>query len=146
MPGDHFMNDFSIVIQIQWKIGFSMTPLLGIILVQNVSHATMLSYHEQNYIAITSSQFWWEQNYIFRQIWITMEKSFVKWAPDQSGNSSRHHIDALVQERRNSIAKALELRLSCTNPLICCYTLMGALWHLFGQFICFDNIFYNNVL
>ena len=28
-------------------------------------------------------------------------------------------IDGLVQERRNSIANALELRLSCTNPLRC---------------------------
>ena len=28
------------------------------------------------------------------------------------------HIDWLVQERRNSIANALELRLSCTNPSI----------------------------
>ena len=26
------------------------------------------------------------------------------------------YIDGLVQERRNSIANALELRLSCTNP------------------------------
>ena len=26
------------------------------------------------------------------------------------------HIDVLVQERHNSIADALELRLSCTNP------------------------------
>ena len=30
-------------------------------------------------------------------------------------------IDGLVQERRNSIANALELRLSCTNPWILCY-------------------------
>ena len=29
------------------------------------------------------------------------------------------HFDGLVQERRNSIAYALELRLSCTNPSIC---------------------------
>ena len=29
-----------------------------------------------------------------------------------------HYIDGLVQERRNSIAIALELRLSCTNPSI----------------------------
>ena len=29
------------------------------------------------------------------------------------------HIDGLVQERRNFIANALELRLSCINPLIC---------------------------
>ena len=28
------------------------------------------------------------------------------------------HIDALVQERRNSIANALELRLSCAKPSI----------------------------
>ena len=28
------------------------------------------------------------------------------------------HIDGLVQERRNSIALAMELRLSCTDPLI----------------------------
>ena len=28
------------------------------------------------------------------------------------------HIDGLVQERRNSSALAIELRLSCTNPLI----------------------------
>ena len=28
------------------------------------------------------------------------------------------YIDGLVQEKRNSIANALELRLSCTNPSI----------------------------
>ena len=30
-----------------------------------------------------------------------------------------YHIDGLVQESRNSIALAMELRLSCTNPSIC---------------------------
>ena len=29
------------------------------------------------------------------------------------------HFDGLVQERRNSSALAMELRLSCTNPSIC---------------------------
>ena len=29
------------------------------------------------------------------------------------------HINGLVQERRNSIANALELGLSCINPSIC---------------------------
>ena len=33
--------------------------------------------------------------------------------------SCRLYFDGLVQERRNSIAIALELQLSCTNPLIC---------------------------
>ena len=31
------------------------------------------------------------------------------------------HIDGLVQERRNSIANALELHLSCTNPSTCAF-------------------------
>ena len=31
----------------------------------------------------------------------------------------QYHIDGLMQEKRNSIANALELRLSCTNPSIC---------------------------
>ena len=29
---------------------------------------------------------------------------------------ARHYLNGLVQKRRNSIANALELRLSCTNP------------------------------
>ena len=33
-------------------------------------------------------------------------------------HSAWRHIDGLVQERHNSIANALELRLSCTNPSI----------------------------
>ena len=32
------------------------------------------------------------------------------------GEISNPQIDGLVQERRNSIANALELRLSCTKP------------------------------
>ena len=32
----------------------------------------------------------------------------------------RSHIESLVQERRNSSPPAMELRLSCTNPSICC--------------------------
>ena len=32
----------------------------------------------------------------------------------------QQYIDELVQERRNSIANALQLRLSCTKPSICC--------------------------
>ena len=52
----HFMNDFSIVIQIRWAIGLCVTPLQAIISLQKFAHATtaQLSYHEQNFIAITS--------------------------------------------------------------------------------------------
>ena len=39
---------------------------------------------------------------------------------EKSCFSAIFHIDGLVQERRNSIANALELRLSCTNPSISC--------------------------
>ena len=31
------------------------------------------------------------------------------------------HVDGLMQERCNSIAKALELYLSCTNPSLSCW-------------------------
>ena len=31
---------------------------------------------------------------------------------------NHHRFDVLVQERHNSIVNTLELRLSCTNPLI----------------------------
>ena len=34
------------------------------------------------------------------------------------GSANQYNIDRLLQERRNSIANALELHLSCTNPLI----------------------------
>ena len=36
-----------------------------------------------------------------------------------SAQECQPHFDGLVRERRNSIANALELRLSCTNPSIC---------------------------
>ena len=37
-------------------------------------------------------------------------------------NITNSQIDGLVQERRNSIANALELRLSYTNPSQCEFT------------------------
>ena len=43
-----------------------------------------------------------------------------------------HHFDGLVQERRNSIANALELRLSCTNPSICVVSL-GTVKYIPGE-------------
>ena len=39
-----------------------------------------------------------------------------------------HSIDRLMQETHNSIANALELHLSCTNPSICVIVL---LWTMF---------------
>ena len=35
-----------------------------------------------------------------------------------SGPEQKHYLDGLAQERCNSVANALELRLSCTNPSI----------------------------
>ena len=37
------------------------------------------------------------------------------------------HVDGLAQERRNSIANALEFRLSCTNPSIWAFS-PGTRW------------------
>ena len=48
------------------------------------------------------------------------------------------HMDGLVQEKRNSIANALELRLSCTNTSIYMRLAvgkqhLGQIWHVGGQ-------------
>ena len=40
------------------------------------------------------------------------------------------YIDGLVQERHNSSALAMELRLSCTNPLIWLITLGHNSWDI----------------
>ena len=42
-----------------------------------------------------------------------------RWMPEDAGDN----IDGLMQERRNSIVNALELRLYCINPSICHHTL-----------------------
>ena len=47
---------------------------------------------------------------------------------------SKSDISGLVQERRSSIANAMELRLSCTNPSICTITLHHAIRRF--NFIC----------
>ena len=51
---DPFHERFSIVIQIRWKIVIGVTPLFGIITLQNFTHATtaQLSYHVQNLLTI----------------------------------------------------------------------------------------------
>ena len=38
------------------------------------------------------------------------------------------HVDGLVQERRNSIANALELRLSCTNNVVIMLQIVAVKW------------------
>ena len=45
-------------------------------------------------------------------------------AKNQSAKMALPNIDGLVQERHNSIANALELRLSCTKPSICNWNLV----------------------
>ena len=48
-----------------------------------------------------------------------------------------YQIDGLVQERRNSIANALELRLSCTNPSRWCHSKWSKRsWYIFQHFRC----------
>ena len=41
-----------------------------------------------------------------------------QWQVSDWQLNNQEHINGLVQERRNSIANAMELRLSCTNPSI----------------------------
>ena len=71
-----------------------------------------------------------------RDVDVAVKTAEEEWLKQQEGETNRRleeevgheggrgkgwgrvgwHIDGLVQERRNSIANALELRLSCTNP------------------------------
>ena len=64
---DNFMNNFSIVIQIQLVL---LTPLQGIISLPKSAHATtaQLLCHVQNFIAIASLQFGWEKNEIVSEM------------------------------------------------------------------------------
>ena len=82
-PGAHFTNDFSIIIQIRWKFPNA--------LIQVVEQWSLWNFAWHNscgvvacakfcsgmipYSGVTLKQ-------IFHWIWIMMEKSFVKWAPD----------------------------------------------------------------
>ena len=47
------------------------------------------------------------------------------------------YFDVLVHERRHSIAYALELRLSCTDPSICLWVVCETNWWRIGLFIHF---------
>ena len=69
------MHNFSIVIRIWWKIGFSVTPLWGTISQHNFAHATaaQLLCYVQNFIVITLIQLGWEQNEISIQFKLRWE-------------------------------------------------------------------------
>ena len=62
--------------------------------------------------------------------------SWSPWVDEKCGTvwiwwlsaADMHHGDGLVQERRNSIANALELRLSCTNPSMVACNNSLSLW------------------
>ena len=57
--GAHFTNNVSIAIQILWKIRFSVTQFVGMVLLHNFKHNTtvQLSYHMQNFAAINLAEF-----------------------------------------------------------------------------------------
>ena len=63
------------------------------------------------------------------------------------------HFDELVYEKCNSIANALELHLSCTNPQLLCSTVLSIQWHPRADItyfrrvyivtnVCFDDAMY----
>ena len=54
---------------------------------------------------------------LMRYLWVKSLNSFEDRASvDEIYEWNKLQIDGLVQERRNSIANALELRIFCTNP------------------------------
>ena len=81
--------------------------------------------------------------------WWTWRNS-LRWKTTRCSYSIRQNIplniDGFVQERRNSSALAMELRLSCTNPSICTLVLLLYLCiyvfiDLFIYFILFIYLF-----
>ena len=76
--GPHFTNDFSIVIQMWWKIGLGITPPYDFISVQNCVLVTtaQLSCHALNFITITSLKLRHDD----KEISIEFEFEF-EWAP-----------------------------------------------------------------
>ena len=62
-----------------------------------------------------AASFWNKMSHL-----IFSQCDFSYWRAASSHWNWQGHIDGLMQERRNSIAKALELRLSCTNLSLWC--------------------------
>ena len=58
-------------------------------------------------------------------------KMICEYSQNRAQDSTAY-IDGLVHERHNSIANALELRLSCTNPSISCLPLLP-ICHTLGE-------------
>ena len=93
--------------------------------VMNIGHYKLLKWTENievEYESISSTQWYQCQICMLIQCDTIMgsqislkylQQTVHRW-PVRAG----HDIDALVLERRNSIANAVELRLSCTNPTV----------------------------
>ena len=65
---------------------------------------------------------------------------------DSSWNNTRYDIDGLVQERRNSSALAMELRLSCTDPSIWSAFALSC-WLIFKKILwLYQNLFWPNLV
>ena len=103
------------IFQVQRKmLFFAVIELLATVLQLQTFSICHDSTVVQNFAAITWSEFGWDK--------FTAE--FQLQQKIQYGNgplfliSLLGDIDRLMEERRNSIANALELRLSCIKPLI----------------------------
>ena len=71
-------------------------------------------------IIVIIGSFWYEG-----RGWPSWKQDIYNYHDDVGCSS---HINGLVQERRNAIANALDLRLSCTNPLIAELSQCRASW------------------
>ena len=80
--------------------------------------------------------------YLYLSRWVLGELWHVNyWVGATSPIVSQWlHIDGLVQKRRNSIANALELCLTCTNPSIWWYRSWSALFQLMAPAITWTSV------
>ena len=85
-PGPRSTNVFSIVIQIRWKIRFTLTSILKQWSLQTFVHGTtaVLSWHVQKNCDLVASN-----GITARRSWIVGKKSLVKRAPEQTAKYMR---------------------------------------------------------
>ena len=91
--------------------------------------------HLQNYGHCVSTMCWHSDEVkICQENWVKLYpqpsdalgnagRQIITWYQEHMG-----HVDGFIQERRNSIANALELRLSCINPSMCSWWYWLHMW------------------
>ena len=85
-PGAHFANDFSTVIQIQWKFHSALITVIKKWLLWNFAQGmiAVLSWHVQNLVGIWFRTTRVMPKWFFVEFELQRKKSIVKWSPGKA--------------------------------------------------------------